>query len=49
MMAVSDEQLQAVKEAFETVMGKLGSENVGIIVALPLTAFWGIKDHSSRA
>jgi hypothetical protein len=49
MMAVSDEQLQAVKEAFETVMGELGSENVGIIVALPLTAFWGIKDHSSRA
>jgi hypothetical protein len=49
MMAVTDEQLQAVKESFETVIGDLNGENVGIIVAFPLTSFWGVRDHSSKA
>ncbi|MGI5870197.1 MAG: hypothetical protein ACOX9C_12245 [Kiritimatiellia bacterium] len=49
MMAVTDEQLQAVKESFETVIGDLDGDNVGIIVALPLTTFWGVRDYAAKA
>ena len=49
MMAVSDDQLQAVKESFEAVLGDLEGENVGIIIALPLKACWGVGDHNPQA
>lgn len=45
MMVVSDDEIQKVKDAFETVMGNLENENAGIIVAFPVSHLWGVKGH----
>lgn len=45
MMVVTDEELLRVKEAFEEVLGNIESENVGIIVSLPVNNCWGIRPH----
>lgn len=46
MMVVKDEDIEKVKDAFETVMGSLENENAGIIVAFPVSHLWGVKDHT---